>query len=241
MSEMQIIGAGLEALEQKLDVIAGNLANANTPGYRRAAPAVQLFETMLDEGYVSAGEPVPHQTSRIDFTPGDVTVTENPLDVAIRSAQGFFEVRLDDGSIGYTRDGRFARNEAGELTTQLGFPVSGETGPITIPGDGKIGIAEDGTVTVGEETVGKIKVVGFARPELLVRGRRGTLSAPPTAVVRPVEDPDLKQGAYEGSNVSATRELVGLIEAQRAYERKHRVLQMIGEASASLIRAAQST
>jgi flagellar basal body rod protein FlgG len=94
-------------------------------------------------------------------------------------------------------------------------------------------------VDVDGENAGRIKVVDFARPEMLRRGRRGTLSAPPEAAIRDVAHPRLLQGAYEGSNVQATRELIGLIEAQRSYERKNRAIKMINEASSALVRAAQ--
>ncbi len=241
MSELQVIGAGLKALEQQLDVVAGNLANASTPGYRRSAASIRMFESFLEGGYWDKGQSIPVQTARIDFSPGDTSVTGNALDVAIQSPEGFFEVTLDDGSVGYTRNGRFSRNPTGELATRSGMRVSGEGGgPIVLANTGPISIAEDGTVLVDNESVGKIKVVDFASPEHLKRGRRGTLVAPPEAAIRTMEAPSLQTGAYEGSNVRATKELVRLIEAQRSYERKNRVIKMISDASSALIRAAQS-
>ncbi len=235
---MRVIGAGMKAIENRLDVISGNLANANTPGYRRSAGRMQLFETALETEMGGSTRRLPHETTVIDFTQGKISNTQNALDVAI-DGKGFFEVKHDDGSFGYTRNGRFTRDPQGRLSLPGGLNVMGAGGPIVVPDAGKLVIAIDGTVRSGEEMVGTIKLVDFARPEALTRGPRGTLSAGPEAVIQGVDNPRMIQGSYEGSNVEATHELVSLIEAQRSYERKNRAIKMISEASAALMRAAQ--
>jgi flagellar basal-body rod protein FlgF len=236
-NELYVIGAGLGALTSRQDVIANNLANVNTPGYRRQASAIRLFESALQASLADRRVEFPAPVTSIDFRHGENRRTGNPLDVAIEGP-GFFAVRTGSG-VAFSRNGRFATNAAGELSTALGDPVLGDGGPIRVTGSGPVEIANDGTVTVGGQRTGRIRLVEFDRPDLLRRGDRGLLVAPPTAVERTVEDPRVHQGFLEGSNVDATVELVELIETQRSYERKSRAIQMINDAQAGLMRAAQ--
>jgi len=235
---MRVMGAGLKAIENRLDVISGNLANVNTPGYRRSAATMQIFENTLETALGKGGRRLPIESTMIDFTQGQIVSTGNPLDVAIDGA-GFFEVKHDDGSLGYTRNGRFTRDPLGRLSLPGGLTVNGREGFIKVPETGQLAIGTDGTITADGAVIGRIKLVDFAEPDLLGRGPRGTLTAGPEAVLQRVENPRLLQNAYEGSNVVATHELVDLIEAQRSYERKNRAIKMISEASQALMRAAQ--
>jgi flagellar basal-body rod protein FlgF len=236
-NDLQIISAGLRAMTHRQEAIAGNLANVNTPGFRRQASFLHMFDTALDGTLVSDRVQFPDLTTGIDLTPGEARHTGNPLDLAI-GGDGFFGIQTEDGTR-FTRGGRFTRNAAGELATHAGDPVLGEGGPITLRGTGPVVVSEDGTVSVGDRPVGRIKLVDFEQPQNLIRGDGGLIEAPPEAVERTVDDPKISQGAIEGSNVDVTMEMVQLIEAQRSFERKSRALQMINEVQSILMRAAQ--
>jgi flagellar basal body rod protein FlgG len=163
-----------------------------------------------------------------------VRLSGNPLDVAIRG-EGFFAVATPRGER-YTRQGSFAVDAEGHLTTQRGERVQGENGDLRV-GQGAIEIGEDGTVTVDDIPAGRLKVVSFGpTPALVAEG--GAVFAPaPGTVATPVDSSaaDLQPGALEGANVDAVAGLVELVTVSRMFESYMRTLQRLDEVTARSI------
>ena len=164
---------GIAALA-RLDAVAQNLANVGTSGYK--AERLVFRVRPLTESVPRAGDPIVDQTAAQvaqvatvrDFSQGPVRLSGNPLDVAIRG-EGFFAVATPRGER-YTRQGSFAVDAEGHLTTQRGERVQGENGDLRV-GQGAIEIGEDGTVTVDDIPAGRLKVVSFGpTPALVAEG-----------------------------------------------------------------------
>jgi len=235
-----IAKTGLDAQQTNLDVIANNLANAATTGYKRIKP---VFEDLLYQTLRAAGGPTGGQSQSPSglqvgtgvragaaermFLQGALTQTGNPLDLAI-NGPGFFQVTLPDGQTGYTRDGNFSRDAQGQLVNQSGYVVAPG---ITIPVNAtSITVSETGQVSVGlpgqvaPSQVGEMQLARFVNPgglasiggNLLVQT---AASGEPNAGVPGTEGAGLLRQFYvEASNVNVAEELVSLIQAQRAYE-----------------------
>lgn len=237
---MHVARTGLDAQQTRMQVISNNLANVNTTGFKRDRAN---FETLLYQTQRAAGAPTSDQTALTGplavgtgvrvvatekiHTQGALTTTGNALDLAI-DGQGFFQVLMPDGRMGYSRDGGFSRNPEGLLTTTSGYPIQPE---INIPPDAlSISISNDGIVTVqlpGEvesQEVGQLELASFTNPRGLAPIGENLLTetaASGEAIVgAPMADGmgKLVQGALEASNVNVVQELVDMIETQRAYE-----------------------
>lgn len=243
---------GIEAQQFQVDVIANNLANTNTNGFKKSRADFQdlLYETLRAAGSLSTagtelpvglqvGQGVRTVAVRRLFSQGDFAQTQNPLDVAIEGRRGFFQVLLPTGETGYTRSGSFSLNSVGQLTTSDGFLLQP---PITIPPDAvDIFISSDGTVSFtlqGQPTpqqAGAIQLANFANPVGLNSIGRNifleTTASGPAALQAPGQGGvgTLSQGMLETSNVSVAEELVNMILAQRAYEVNARVVQVSDE------------
>jgi flagellar basal-body rod protein FlgG len=242
---------GMQAQQINVDVIANNLANVSTIGFKKARADFQelLYETIIPAGAPSAaGNQIPTglqigagvrpaSTSRI-FTEGEFKRTDNELDVAIEG-DGFFQVTLPSGQAAFTRSGAFKVNSTGAMTTSEGYLLSPA---ITIPTTAlNVTVGTDGTVSVinagvtAPTTLGTITMVKFQNPAgLSSQGRN--LSLATTASGNPLQGTPgtagfgtLAQGFIENSNVQVVDELVGLIEAQRAYEINSRTVQTADE------------
>jgi flagellar basal body rod protein FlgG len=165
-----------------------------------------------------------------DFTPGPTAQTGRSLDVAL-GGEGFFEVSGPEGPL-YTRNGAFFLNAQRQLTNSDGMLIQGEGGPLAIPEDASaeaIHIAQDGTVSVNNAAVGKLKITNFANPAQLER-KGNTLFAAPPGVVGTPANVMVMQGAREMSNVSAVGEMVRMIWASRHYEAAQRALRTLDQA-----------
>lgn len=244
--------SGMEANQFLTDVIANNVANANTVGFKKDRADFQdLFyqtfreagSTTLTGGQVPSGLRVglgvqPVSTQKI-FTAGSFQQTENPLDMVI-AGDGFFRITMPDGSPAYTRDGSFQLDGNGLVVTSEGNPLDP---PINVPPDAQmIDIAVDGTVAVlqpgsnGALTqVGNITLTRFQNPAGL-RSLGGNLFSETPASGAPQEGTpadqgfgQLRQGFLEQSNVSIVDELVSLIIAQRAFETNSKAVQVSDE------------
>lgn len=246
-----IAKTGLDAQQTNLDVISNNLANAATTGYKRVKP---VFEDLLYQTLRAAGGPTGGQSQAPSglqvgtgvragaaermFLQGNLTQTGNSLDLAI-NGQGFFQVTLPDGQIGYTRDGNFSRDAQGQLVNQAGYVL--EPG-ITIPVDAlSITVSETGQVSVqlpgqvAPNQVGELQIARFVNQGGLASIGGNLLvetaaSGAPTVGVPGVDGAGtLKQFYVEASNVNVAEELVSLIQAQRAYEVNARAVKASDE------------
>lgn len=210
------------SLRRELDVIANNIANLNTSGFKGES---MMFEQYLDP--TARHEYFPGNDRRIsfvidratvqDFSQGPLQRTEAPLDLAL-DGQGFFAVQTPNGER-YARGGNFHLNPQGQLVNANGLPVLGQGGPITFePNDTNFTVAGDGTVSTPNGDRGKLRVVRFANPHQLTQQGEG-LWAAPAGVVPQVADTTTRviQGSLEKSNVHAVREMNRLIEVTRSY------------------------
>jgi flagellar basal-body rod protein FlgG len=243
--------SGLEAQQLNIDVIANNLANVNTAGYKQARSEFQdlLYQNVRASGAASSTStdlPVglqvglgsrPVATTRL-FTQGDFRQTGNPLDLVIEG-NGFFQVRLPNGDIAYTRSGSFHLNREGSIVTADGNPLDPQ---VTIPNDAlTITVGTDGTVSVTQpgqsqaQQVGTIQLAIFQNPAGL-NSIGKNLFMPTTSSGEPISGPagengigTINQGFLEQSNVSVVEEMVNMIIGQRAYEINSKVVRAADE------------
>ena len=243
---LRTAASGMRAQQITIDVIANNLANVNTTGFKRSRASFEdvLYETVQGPRVPNAeGEAIgPMQVGRGTrlaaitriHTQGAAELTGRPLDLAI-DGDGFFQVQLPDGRIGYTRDGSFTLSEAGTLVTNGGYAL---LPGITIPPEvTTVTIAPSGAVTaqVGKagETIelGRIELARFMNPSgLLSLGENlyvETAASGQPIVGFPQEEGfgRILQGTLEASNVEIVQEMVDMIAAQRAYEVNGRVIR----------------
>ncbi len=238
---------GLDAQQTQMDVIANNLANVSTNGFKRSRAVFEdlLYQTLRQPGAQSSQQTQlpsglqvgtgvrPVATERI-FTQGNLQQTGNSKDVAIQG-QGFFQVLMPDGTTAYTRDGSFQSDAQGQLVTSSGFQVQPN---ITIPVNAlSITIGRDGTVSVTEPgtanpvQVGTLQVATFINPVgLQAMGENlyveTAASGSPNINTPGIDGAGLlNQGYVETSNVNVVEELVNMIQTQRAYEINSKAIQ----------------
>ena len=233
MDNAAYVSLGRQAgLRAEMRLVANNLANMSTDGYRRETT---LFSEVVAALPVEGGS-VAMSTARVrrtDFAAGDLAATGGPLDVAI-DGDGFFQVETPDGPR-LTRDGAFLRGADGTLATAAGDAVLDVGGaPIPLPPDAAaVTIAPDGTVAADGRPLGRIGVFLPETPADLRResGRLFRAEAAPAAVDRP-----LLQGRLEGSNVEPVAEIARMIEVQRAYELGQKLLDREDERTRNAVR-----
>ena len=235
MENVSLIGLSRQmTLERQLDVVANNVANVNTNGFKADRP---MFEEYLrsnarENNFVGRDRNVSFVQDRAtmkDFSQGPSEPTKNPLDVAI-DGDAFLVVQTPNGPR-YTRDGSMQISSTGQLVTKSGNAVLGTSGPIVFqPTDHDINISADGTVTVQEGTNrtdsvrGKLSMVSFAEAQSLLKEGSNLYSAegaPPLAATTS----KLTQGFVEKSNVSSVMEMTRMIDVTRAYTQISAMLQ----------------
>ena len=248
--EIYMAAAAALAYEKRLEVVANNLANVNTAGFKRDEVSFQAYLTSA-EGQVQAVQ-APYQSaasgssfwisyeSRTDFTPGPLKMTGNTLDLAL-NGKGFFSVESPSGTV-YTRRGNFTLSSEGVLVTQEGWPVQGEGGSeIRIedrkggPNGLEVTIGKDGTVQVNGRMVGRVNVEDFPQAGTLTRTEKGYFKATGGAGGEPVEDISVAQGYLEMSNVEAVSGMVEMIEILRGYESYQRVIRAVDDVNSKSI------
>jgi flagellar basal-body rod protein FlgF/flagellar basal-body rod protein FlgG len=237
MENTLLIGLSRQvALERQMDVIANNVANVNTNGYKADRSMFQefLMPTAREDNFAAGRDRrLSHVVDRAtfkDLAQGSADHTRNPLDVAI-SGDGFFTVQTPAGER-YTRDGGFQINTQGQLVNSSGFPVLGTGGPIQFQQtDKEIQIAKDGTVTVLEGTGridsirGKLRLTTFAQPQRLVKEGSNLYSAGEGNAPQTDTKSTVAQGFIERSNVNAVTEMSRMIEINRMYTHMATLLQ----------------
>lgn len=238
---------GLDAQQTRMSVIANNLANVNTTGFKKSDA---VFEDLIYQNLRQAGGQTSQQTrapigleigtgSRLvaterDFAQGTLAQTDNALDVAI-NGRGFLQVLMPDGTTAYTRDGSLQLDAEGNVVTASGYTV---LPGINVPGGAQsLIIGQDGSVSVqvagqaNPQEVGALTLADFINPGgLEARGENLYVETAASGVAQ-VAAPGteglglLRQGALESSNVNVVEELVGMIETQRAYELNSKAIE----------------
>ena len=222
-------------LERQLDVVANNLANVNTNGFKSDH---SLFEEYLRSGahednFVSTDRPISFVQDRgtfRDYSQGAAQLTSNPLDVAV-DGSGLFAVQTAAGER-YTRDGNLHLNNTGQLVTGSGDAVQGTAGPIVFqPTDHDINISPDGTITVlegasrADSIRGKLRLVSFTDAQQLLKQGGNLFAAGEGSAPQPDLKSTVQQGYVEKSNVSAVTEMTNMIAISRAYQSVANILQ----------------
>ncbi len=203
----------------QLDVVANNLANVSTPGFK-VEHLYQSYKSSPDDS--AAGEKTSYMF--VDYSPGILQKTDNALDVAI-NGEGFFVIETQAG-ITYTRKGNFTVNKNKQLVTQSGDYVLGEAGPIKINGR-NVNIDNSGTIRVDGMEAGKLKIVSFDNRQKLVKHGDGLFMNNGDASMKKVEKPYVSAGHLELSNVNAIQEMVEMISIERSFEAYHKTMKMM--------------
>ena len=218
--------------QQKLDVLANNLANINTPGFKQdrlvfRVPVEREGDSSTD--YLQGpSSPIP-SGSRTDFSQGILRRTDNALDLAL-DGTGFFCIETPGGTH-YTRNGRFTINADGVLSTMEGFTVLGQGGKIQITG-ANVHVDEEGNVSVDGSDVGTLKIVTVSQPEFLKK-LGSTLFALDRAGIaeEKAEGFKIREGFIEASNVNGIRAMTEMIDISRAYESYKKTIQYLNDAT----------
>jgi flagellar basal-body rod protein FlgF/flagellar basal-body rod protein FlgG len=230
MENALLIGLSRQAvLRRSLDVIANNIANVNTSGFK--ADNSVFEETTMPLARDERGGGVNRRVSFVsdratwhDLRQGGVERTGAPLDVAL-DGNGFLAVQTPTGER-YTRNGSLQINSAGELVTSTGFRVLGEGGPIVMqPQDKDITIASDGSIAAGDTQRGKLRIVDFAQSGRLQKDGANNFVAPAGMQAAPVTTTRVIQGAVEKSNVQSVVEMTRMIDVTRTYTTISQMLQ----------------
>jgi flagellar basal-body rod protein FlgF len=235
MENALLIGLSRQSiLERQLDVVANNIANVNTTGYKNDS---SLFEEFLTSGahednFVGSDRRVSFVQDRgtfRDFSQGALEQTKNPLDLAI-DGSAFLVVQTPAGER-YTRDGGLQLNNQGQLVTVAGNPVLGTGGPIVFqPTDHDVNVTADGTITVVEgngtadSVRGKLRLVSFADAQKMLKEGLNLYTAGEGSP-QPDTKSVVRQGFIEKSNVNAVAEMSRMIEVTRAYSQIATLLQ----------------
>ena len=244
MQNAMLVGLSRQVgLAREMDVVANNIANMNTTGYKA--------DSSLFEEYLNSAARADQTGSRISFvrdrgvwhdmSQGPLERTGNSLDVAI-DGPGFLVVQTPAGER-YTRNGALQINSTGQLVTAEGYPVVGDGGPITLQqGDRQVSISRDGTISVREGTSmvdsarGKLRLVTFTSMQQLEKEGSGTFSPVGGATPQPAAaTTGLVQGAVEKSNVRGVVEMSRMIEITRSYTQIDDLLKQQNDLSQSAI------
>lgn len=248
LKALNTAATGMQAQQTQLDVVANNISNVNTTGFKRSRaefddllyqtikePGAQQTSQTLHPAGVQTGMGVKTSATQKIFETGAPKITRNSLDLAIEG-NGFFPIQMGNGEIGYTRDGTFHKDAGGRITDKNGNPLMPE---IVIPPNaaGGVNISENGQVSVvtGEgatpQQIGQIQLVNFVNPAGL-KSIGKNLFIPTSASGAPLQgNPgennlgSIAQGQLEASNVNVVDEMVNMISAQRSYESNSKVVQ----------------
>ncbi|HEX3700294.1 MAG TPA: flagellar basal-body rod protein FlgF [Phenylobacterium sp.] len=224
-------------LQRQLDIIANNIANSDTSGFK--VESLAETEDPQSPAFTLGGpQPVkfvmPNGVIR-DFGQGALRRTDSPFDVAI-DGQGFFQVQTPAG-VRYTRDGRFRMDDTGRIVNQSGAALLDDGGgEITLdPTKGQPSISPDGVVSQAGLRIGKVGVVNFANLSTLEKIGDNLLQNTSNQTATPAPDAKLRQGMLEGSNVNPILEMTRMIEVSRAYEQMAKMMDSQGDLSSQAV------
>lgn len=247
LKSLNTAATGMAAQQTNMDVIANNIANVSTNGFKRSRAEFEdlMYQTQKEPGTatgmnayspngVQTGLGVRTAAIQKDFAGGSAQVTKNPLDLQIEGS-GFFQVLTPDGQVAYTRDGAFKKDPSGRIVDKNGNLLQPE---ITVPPDvAGLEIAANGEVRViqglndAPQTIGQIDIVNFVNPAGLKALGKNLFSQSPSSGQAITARPGLNgtgylaQGQLEASNVNIVDEMVNMITSQRAYETNSKVIQ----------------
>lgn len=234
------------ALGRELDVVSNNIANINTAGFKADGAMFEAYvNSKARDGNLARRDSqisfVRDRATWIDMSQGTIERTGNSLDVAV-DGKGFLAVRTPNGER-YTRNGAMQINAKGELVTSEGYQVLGDSGPITFqPTDRDITISKDGTISVRQGATanteaqrGKLRMVGFDKPEQLQKDGSSVFSVPNTVTLQADTTSRFIQGSIEKSNVRPVLEMTRMIEVTRSYQQVANILTQQGDLQRSAI------
>jgi flagellar basal-body rod protein FlgF len=222
--------SGAKQMLEQQSVVANNIANASTTGFRAQMNAFRAAEVFGDG--VATRAFVVDSTTGADFTPGAIQHTGRDLDVAVEGA-GWIAVQTADGSEAYTRNGSLKVNVNGMLQTRNGISVLGDGGPISIPADTRITVGGDGTVSTVPTgntqatqvtAIGRIKLVNPPEAQL-VRGDDGLFRLRDGGQAEVDTKVKLQGGSLESSNVNVVESMVSMISIARQFDMQMKILQ----------------
>lgn len=224
-------GSGMQPRLMRLDVIANNVANADTTGYKKDSIFVQIMKDIGIAQSTGAGELAGLDVKEFtDFAEGSLRPTNAPLDLAIQG-EGFFALDTPDGPR-YTRNGNFRIDDNGDVVNSNGYPVLGTSGKISIPGAEKIqqndlAITKGGEIFLGKSMIGKVRLVTFKDMQQMLKtsGTMFKTEETPKDVATGDEKTTVRQGYLEESNVEALTEMVQLVELSRGFETDQRTMR----------------
>jgi flagellar basal-body rod protein FlgG len=254
--------SGAMAQSTKLDTIANNIANVNTPGFKRDQQVFSEYLTANEKEPTTV--PIPRDVAAIesfydmrggdksyvhekgtytDFSQGSLKRTGGNLDVAI-DGPGFFEISTPSG-IRYTRAGNFTLDGNGKLVTKEGYPVLKSADPgtpesertITFGNQGGVAISDGGQVTQGEQVMGQLSLVNVANADSLMKIGNNLYGPRPTMTpqLNPIPSPSLKQGFIETSNVNVVQEMTDMITTHRVFESTQKAMSAYDGMSEKLV------
>ncbi len=215
------------------DILANNLANASTPGFRQSRVGFrQATQAAPPVDGAPPTMPMPDPVTRIDLGPGVYQVTDDPLDLALQG-EGYFVVQTPDGER-YLRSGHFQLAQDGTLITPQGDPLLGDGGPVLVPAGEKLQVAGDGTLRAGDQELGRLQIVTFADGGAGLRHAGAGLLASDSGA-EPVEGARVLQGVLEAPNVTAVQSMVDMIALLRHFEMNQRAIRTQDETLGRLI------
>lgn len=218
---IDVAKAGYQRITQ-LDVIANNLANASSPGFK-----AENFYPGAPDNPTAAQGPIPAVSrAMVDFSQGMFKETGSALDLAIEG-EGFFTVQTQTG-MQYTRKGSFILNKDNQIVTTGGDFVMGARGPVALPGK-NFYVDGAGNVMVNGAVADRLDIVRFKNPQALLRSRDGMFMDQGGAGVEKIARPSVKSRVVEMSNVNVFREMVGMIDVQRSFESYQKIIQTIAD------------
>ncbi|MEA3362571.1 MAG: flagellar hook basal-body protein [Thermodesulfobacteriota bacterium] len=221
--------SGAVARMQRLENISEHLAAAKTPGYKKG---MVTFEAKLGEatsGLATKGTNYSRLTEQeIDFSPGHIEFSGDPLDLAI-NGDGFFQIQRPDGGFGYARKGNFQLNGEGQLVDTNGLPVMGTAGGEIILPHTDVDIGPDGSIWAGQEKVGQVGLFQFADTKVLQRA--GGEMFQPVDDTQPElhPDPQIVQKNLEASNIDMMKTMVRMTSNLRAFEATQKALKIYSD------------
>lgn len=227
------------SLRREMDMVANNLANMGTHGFKgeRMMFVEHLVKSKGGEGLIAPRLAYVRDIATMtDTKPGAIDTTGNPMDVALQG-KGYFAVQTPEGER-YTRNGRFQLDNTGQLVNQLGQPVLADGGaPIVFaPEDKEIVISRDGTISTNNGELGKLRVVTFANEQKLERTSGAQFIADQDNPPQNVDNVTVIQGAVENSNIEPIVEMANMISVHRAYDAVRNFIDREDERQKTMIR-----